>query len=207
MSSAADRPRPRRRRGRRLLILLGIPLLATAAALLLAATFAPTAALANWGVRAVSEHLMGFEPLPDDLRDLAVRSRITDRDGETLALVRDENRILVELEDVPEEVQHAVVATEDRDFYEHDGVSWGAIARAGWDNVRAGGITAGASTITQQLVKNTVLTERGERAEHKGWALADIAPLTLAVAAISLGLMATPILSFIELGYPFGERP
>lgn len=166
MSSAADRPRPRRRRGRRLLILLGIPLLATAAALLLAATFAPTAALANWGVRAVSEHLMGFEPLPDDLRDLAVRSRITDRDGETLALVRDENRILVELEDVPEEVQHAVVATEDREFYEHDGVSWGAIARAGWDNVRAGGITAGASTITQQLVKNTVLTERGEQAEQ-----------------------------------------
>ncbi len=48
---------------------------------------------------------------------------------------------------------------------------------------------------------------RGELAEHKGWALADIAPLTLAVAAISLGLMAAPILSFIELGYPFGELP
>ncbi len=48
---------------------------------------------------------------------------------------------------------------------------------------------------------------RGELAEHKGWAVADIAPLTLALAAISLGLMATPILSFLELGYPFGATP
>ena len=43
--------------------------------------------------------------------------------------------------------------------------------------------------------------------EHQGWALADIAPLTLAVAATSLGLLAAPILSFIELGYPFGAMP
>ena len=166
MSASAARTRPRRRRGRRVLILLGIPLLAVAAALLLAATFAPTAALANWGVRAVSEHLMGFEPLPDDLRELAVRSKITDRHGEQIALVRDENRILVELDDVPDVVGEAVVATEDREFHEHEGVNWSAIARAGWDNVQAGGITAGASTITQQLVKNTVITEGDEVAEQ-----------------------------------------
>ncbi len=48
---------------------------------------------------------------------------------------------------------------------------------------------------------------QGALAEHKGWALADLAPLTLALAAISLGLMAAPILSFIELGYPFGAMP
>ncbi len=48
---------------------------------------------------------------------------------------------------------------------------------------------------------------RAPLGEHQGWALADIAPLTLAVAAISLGLMAAPILSFIELGYPFGATP
>ncbi|PZX39527.1 formate hydrogenlyase subunit 3/multisubunit Na+/H+ antiporter MnhD subunit [Roseinatronobacter thiooxidans] len=40
--------------------------------------------------------------------------------------------------------------------------------------------------------------------EHQGWALADAAPLTLALAAIGLGLMAAPLLSFIEIGYPFG---
>ncbi len=48
---------------------------------------------------------------------------------------------------------------------------------------------------------------RAPMGEHQGWAVADIAPLTLAVAAISLGLMAAPILSFIELGYPFGAMP
>ncbi len=48
---------------------------------------------------------------------------------------------------------------------------------------------------------------KGELAEHKGWAIADVAPLTLAFAAITLGLMAAPILSFIELGYPFGAVP
>ncbi len=40
--------------------------------------------------------------------------------------------------------------------------------------------------------------------EHQGWALADAAPLTLALSAIGLGLMAAPILRFVEIGYPFG---
>ena len=46
---------------------------------------------------------------------------------------------------------------------------------------------------------------RAPLGEHQGWALADAAPLTLAVTAIGLGLMAAPLLSFIEIGYPFGE--
>ncbi len=48
---------------------------------------------------------------------------------------------------------------------------------------------------------------RAPLGEHQGWALADVAPLTLAVSAIGLGLLAAPILSFIELGYPFGAMP
>ncbi|MDM7458742.1 MAG: proton-conducting transporter membrane subunit, partial [Paracoccus sp. (in: a-proteobacteria)] len=48
---------------------------------------------------------------------------------------------------------------------------------------------------------------RAPVAEHQGWAMADMPPLTLALLAISLGLMAAPILSFLELGYPFGARP
>ena len=43
--------------------------------------------------------------------------------------------------------------------------------------------------------------------EHQGWALADAAPLTLALMAIGLGLLAAPVLSFIEIGYPFGVAP
>ncbi len=48
---------------------------------------------------------------------------------------------------------------------------------------------------------------RNPVAEHQGWALADLPPLTLALAAIGLGLVAAPVLSFIELGYPFGAAP
>lgn len=48
---------------------------------------------------------------------------------------------------------------------------------------------------------------RAPMVEHQGWALADAAPLTLAVSAIALGLMAAPILSFLEIGYPFGAAP
>ncbi len=48
---------------------------------------------------------------------------------------------------------------------------------------------------------------RAPVAEHQGWALADLPPLVLALGAIGLGLAAAPILSFIELGYPFGMTP
>jgi multicomponent Na+:H+ antiporter subunit D len=48
---------------------------------------------------------------------------------------------------------------------------------------------------------------RAPLAEHQGWGVADAAPLTLALAAIGLGLLAAPILSFIEIGYPFGANP
>lgn len=47
---------------------------------------------------------------------------------------------------------------------------------------------------------------RAPVSEHQGWSLADLPPLVLAVAAVLLGLMAAPILTFMELGYPFGSR-
>jgi multicomponent Na+:H+ antiporter subunit D len=43
--------------------------------------------------------------------------------------------------------------------------------------------------------------------EHQGWAIADAAPLALALSAIGLGLAAAPILAFMDIGYPFGARP
>ena len=48
---------------------------------------------------------------------------------------------------------------------------------------------------------------RAPVAEHQGWAIADLPPLTLAITSISLGLVAAPILSFIELGYALGVTP
>ncbi len=64
----------------------------------------------------------------------------------------------VELSEVPLDVQHAVLAAEDREFYAHGGVSPIGIGRALWNNV-VGGSTQGGSTITQQYAKNAFLTQ------------------------------------------------
>lgn len=69
-----------------------------------------------------------------------------------------EDRVLVQLEDVPETLQGALLAIEDRSFYRHWGFSPTGIARAALSNVRSGALVAGGSTITQQLVKNYYLT-------------------------------------------------
>ena len=69
-----------------------------------------------------------------------------------------EDRILIKHEEAPDALIKGLLASEDRDFYQHFGVSLRGIARAMWANVQAGGIVQGGSTITQQLVKNFYLT-------------------------------------------------
>ena len=138
----------------KLVMFLGILL---AAGLLLGASLAPAASFTAGIVTEVDEGLFDYPPLPDDLGEPWERSVILDRDGGELSVIRDENRIVAELADVPDHVQEAVLATEDRDFLAHDGVDWSAIGRAAVDNVTAGEITGGGSTITQQLVKLVVL--------------------------------------------------
>ena len=72
---------------------------------------------------------------------------------------RAEDRILVRLEELPPYLADAIVAVEDRNFYQHHGISLKAITRAMWVNLRKGGFAQGGSTITQQLVKNFYLTQ------------------------------------------------
>ncbi|WP_223670040.1 penicillin-binding protein 1B [Kangiella shandongensis] len=69
-----------------------------------------------------------------------------------------EDRILVHLDNIPEHLKQALLAVEDRDFYQHSGVSVKAVARAVWHNITSDGRAQGGSTITQQLVKNYFLT-------------------------------------------------
>ena len=68
-----------------------------------------------------------------------------------------EDRLLVQLKDVPKALIDALTVTEDRDFYHHHGVSVRGIARAFWVNTREGKVVEGASTLTQQLIKNFFL--------------------------------------------------
>jgi penicillin-binding protein 1A len=65
-----------------------------------------------------------------------------------------ENRRVVSLEKIPDHAQQAVLAAEDRDFYEHGAISWRGLARASAANLLRRRISEGGSTITQQYVKN-----------------------------------------------------
>jgi penicillin-binding protein 1A len=69
-----------------------------------------------------------------------------------------ENRVEVPLDAVPQVMQDAVLASEDRDFFEHGGVDPLGIARAAWADIRNKGSRQGGSTITQQYVKTVYLT-------------------------------------------------
>ncbi|MDH5435298.1 MAG: penicillin-binding protein 1B, partial [Gammaproteobacteria bacterium] len=69
-----------------------------------------------------------------------------------------EDRVLVKLEEVPERLINALIATEDRAFYKHPGIDVRAVFRALMVNMKAGETLQGGSTLTQQLVKNYFLT-------------------------------------------------
>ena len=81
-------------------------------------------------------------------------STVLDMNGDPIGeLVGAENRQIVSLDQVSEELRSTVLAVEDADFYEHNGVSARSIMRAFRANSDAGGVSQGGSTITQQLVK------------------------------------------------------
>ncbi len=69
-----------------------------------------------------------------------------------------EDRILIKLEETPELLIKALLASEDRNFYQHIGISFRGIARAIMADIKAHGLVQGGSTITQQLAKNFYLT-------------------------------------------------
>ncbi|MPZ13407.1 MAG: PBP1A family penicillin-binding protein, partial [Chloroflexi bacterium] len=93
-------------------------------------------------------------------RDVYQTTRILDRDGNLLYELfnQDEGRrTVVRLDDVPNVVVDAVVAVEDASFYENLGIEPRGIIRAFWENLQAGTVVGGGSTITQQLIKNVLL--------------------------------------------------
>lgn len=85
-------------------------------------------------------------------------TRVLARDQSVLAELFIERRTVVPLETLPREMVMALLAAEDADFYRHRGLDWPGMVRALLVNLRRGTIAQGASTITQQVVKNVVLT-------------------------------------------------
>lgn len=138
------------RNNRRILSWLGIIVLA-----LFLAGSVGAAAIFAW----VSRDL----PDPDNLiaRQVAQTTKIYDRTGEHLLyeIHGAEKRTVVTLADIADVVKNATVASEDKDFYDHKGFDLTGIVRAFIKNALSGGRGQGGSTITQQLVKNAILTK------------------------------------------------
>ena len=88
-------------------------------------------------------------------RPNAANTTIYDRYGEVIAELHGaENRVLVPSNEVPDVMKQATVAVEDERFYTHHGVDFQGVARAMVENLRAGSVVQGGSTITEQYVKN-----------------------------------------------------
>jgi len=101
-------------------------------------------------------------PRPNELIDHQpiLTTKIFDRNQNLLyKIYREENRTLVPLEKIPDHLIKATLAIEDKNFYEHNGLSWRGIIRAVKHNIlNPNEEPMGGSTITQQLIKNTLLT-------------------------------------------------
>ena len=100
-------------------------------------------------------------PSPKNLTDsenFPVSSQIFDRHGQLLyEIYAEENRIPINIDEVPDYVWQAAVSIEDKNFYHHHGLDMSGLLRAWLRNVQSGSVQGG-STITQQLVKNALLS-------------------------------------------------
>lgn len=108
----------------------------------------------------LSSNFIASLPSPSELKTntSSLTTKIYDRNGELLYKVyKDENRTLINIENMPKHLIQATIAAEDKNYYKHFGVSISGIIRATLNNITTGSLQGG-STITQQLVKNTLLT-------------------------------------------------
>ncbi|MER8221552.1 transglycosylase domain-containing protein [Streptomyces sp. NPDC094143] len=105
-----------------------------------------------------------FDELPANLKTppLSQRTTILDADGGQIATVYSRDRTVVPLKDMSPYMQKAIVAIEDSRFYQHGAVDLKGVLRALNKNARSGEVAQGASTLTQQYVKNVFVEEAGD---------------------------------------------
>lgn len=123
------------------------------AGVVIAAAAFPAVGLSGLSAKAVSD---SFQNLPAELRvpQIPQTTKIYDSAGNYVTSFYEENREYIKMADIPKIMQDAIVASEDGRFFDHRGVDLNGIVRALLANKQSGEITQGASTITQQYVKN-----------------------------------------------------
>lgn len=111
-----------------------------------------------WTLYSLTNNLPNPERITD--RSIAQSTKIFDRTGTVLLyeIHGEEKRTIVPFDDIPETIKHATLVAEDIHFYQHSGLDFRGILRAILVNLARNSITQGGSTITQQLVKNSILT-------------------------------------------------
>jgi penicillin-binding protein 1A len=130
----------------------------------------PVGAIAIGGGLLFLTYAFASIPLPRDI-ELVSSAEVYDANGRLIGTFSGEvRRFLIDTQELLKDkpfIGEAVVAAEDRDFYEHGGLSIRGIVRAAWANVTGGEITQGGSTITQQYVKNAVLHDPSRTVTRK----------------------------------------
>ena len=126
----------------------------------------PFTGIAGIGARNIARTM---DNLPEELETdpLSQRTTILDANGNRLASLYDENRITVPLKGISRTMVKAVVAIEDYRFYEHGALDLKGTLRALITNQANSGVVQGGSSITQQLVKLTLITQAKTKAERK----------------------------------------
>ncbi|MER6613599.1 transglycosylase domain-containing protein [Streptomyces xantholiticus] len=106
----------------------------------------------------------GFDTIPANLKTppLSQRTTILDSEGGQIATVYSRDRTVVPLKEISPSMQKAIVAIEDARFYEHGAIDLKGVLRALNKNAQTGGVSEGASTLTQQYVKNVFVEEAGD---------------------------------------------
>ncbi|WP_323793332.1 transglycosylase domain-containing protein [Nocardioides sp.] len=109
-----------------------------------------------------------IDNLPQELEteELAQKTTIVDKDGNTIASIFDENRVNVSLNQINRRMVKALVSIEDYRFYEHGALDFKGTMRAFFTNAAASGVVQGGSTLSQQLVKQTLLQQAGDDPEQ-----------------------------------------
>ncbi|MFC7497022.1 MULTISPECIES: penicillin-binding protein [unclassified Nocardioides] len=145
-----------------LLVMLGV---AAVVGVLVAGLAIPFAGVLGIGARNVAT---AMDNLPAELETdpLPQRTRLLDADGNTIATFYDENRVNVSLDQISRTMVEAIVAIEDSRFYEHGALDLKGTLRALITNQANDGVVQGGSSITQQMVKMTLLTQARTKAER-----------------------------------------